>query len=178
LDADLWGHDRGEPSVQPRLETSVDPAHELFRALAHETDRLTYFDIDAREVLSSITAATKEVSDELLENHSLPVFENAGYIVIGPEVDVIRTAVLELADLSGGAVRVDDPDPFLSLYYEGDDIRRVMAKLNTAPGAHGRFIALDPDNSDSEIAIYVATNDLPKLADLLRLNERERTSPA
>lgn len=174
---------KADDAPQPSLR-------ELFLALACETDSLPGYIADIGEQFPSLLSMDEDVAEELLEQHSCPIFVNASSINLINEDNSLDRIVRDLSAMGNlGVEQINyrsTGNGVITVYLEVEgtgacrftiedrkrpDMTPALGELNRVAKAKGlgQYVSVPDGNSDSETFIFANETALPKIIDLLEL---------
>lgn len=188
IDANLWMRD---DSGRPKHE--LQP---LFLTLAFETDSLTYYVDEVEQLFAPLARMDANAAEELLQEHSYSIFENANTICTVNEDNSLENMVHDIAALTGGTLEVDHISRHamqngltkISFQVEGlgechfeieslkrPDVTPALMEMNRIAKTKGigEYIMFSDGNSESMIFIFAAEAVLSDITGLLKIASSE-----
>ena len=174
IDSHRWGFGGEKTPPAIGLALKDDPIRQLFDWLVIYADDIAGYADDTQQMFPRLLEMDDGSANDMVDNHSASIFENASEICAVQEGDGMSSMVCEIAGLSCGAVAVEDAEGFLAeikLHGKHPDITPVIQKFNAHATTAGdaRFVLLESGSSDTVIVMYLSQFELRKSVDLLKL---------
>ncbi len=183
IDANLWMRD---DSGRPKNE--LQP---LFLILAFETDSLTYYVDEVEQLFAPLARMDANAAEELLQEHSYSIFENANTICTVNEDNSLENMVHDIAALTGGALEVGhisgqamkngltkvsfEVEGLGECHFEIESLKRpdvtpALMEMNRIAKTKriGQYITISDGNSENLIFIFAAEAVLSDISGLLK----------
>jgi hypothetical protein len=188
IDANLWMREDGG-----RPKNELQP---LFLTLAFETDSLTYYVDEVGQLFAPLARMDANAAEEILQEHSYSIFENANTICTVNEDNSLENMVHDIAALTRGALEVShisrqvmkngltkvsfQVEGLGECHFEIENLKRpdvtpTLIEMNRIAKSKGigQYIMFSDGNSESMIFIFAAEAVLSDITGLLKIASSE-----